>query len=162
MTEHFTLSAARELHRRINKEAPHTLAVVVFTVGDGYCYGVVDGASGACLAWDGVYYDEDAPQTTPLDKLDWDEWDDMASKYVLQAQRAWLAGPLGFWLMPTYSVARRAAELVESWSESEKGDDQAARRGTVVCYLPVSEHDAYERHLAKSQEERQKVEDRFR
>lgn len=162
MTEHFTLSAARELHRRINKEAAHTLAVVVFTVGDGYCFGVVDGTSGDCLAWDGVYYDEDTPKTTPLDSLDWDEWDDMASKYVLQAQREWLAGPLGFWLMPSYSVAKEAAELVDSWSESAKGDDKAARGGTVVCYLPVYDQSAYDAHLVKAKHERQKFADRLR
>lgn len=162
MTGHFTLSAVRELHRRTTKEAPHTLAVVVFTVRDGYCFGVVDGASGDCLAWDGMYFDEDTPQTTPLDQLDWDEWGDMASKYVLETQREWLAGPLGFWLMPSYSIAKEAAELVDSWSERERGDDRVTRGGTVVCYLPVYDHDAYEAHLAKAKEERQKIEDLFR
>jgi hypothetical protein len=97
MTGHFTLSAARDIHSRINKEASHTLAVVVCTTGDGYCYGVVEGATGDCLAWDRVYFDDDTPQTTPLSELNWDEWDDMSSKYVLEAQREWLAGPLGFW-----------------------------------------------------------------
>lgn len=160
MTGHFTLSTVRDLHSRINKEAPHALAVVVFTVGDGYCYGVVEGTTGECLAWDGVYYDEDAPQTTPLNELDWEAWDDMSSKYVLKAQRAWLAGPLGFWLMPTYSVAREAAELVDSWSE--KSAASAPPGGKIVCYLPVFDHDAYEKHLAHAQEERQKIADRFR
>lgn len=157
MTGNFTFSTARDLHDRINKEASHTLAVVVFTTGGGYCFGVVEGATGDCLAWDGVYYDDDTPQTTPLSELNWDEWDDMSSKYVLEVQREWLAGPLGFWLMPTYSVAREAAELVDSWSESEKGDASVARAAKVVCYLPVFDHHAYEKHLAHAQAERQKI-----
>lgn len=160
MTAHLTLSATRDLHRRISKEAPHTLAVVVFTVGNGYCYGVVDGASGDCLAWDGVYSD-DIPQTTPLSELDWDEWDDMASKYVLNTQREWLAGPVGFWLMPTYSVAREAAELVES-NRDDHTDAETVRGAKVVCYLPIFDHDAYENHLAEAEKERQAIADRLR
>lgn len=162
MPSHFVLSEVPDLHRRIDREASHKLAVVVFTSGDGYCFGVVDGASGDCLAWDGVYFDEDVPQTTPLGQLDWDDWDDMASKYVFNAQSEWLAGPLGFWLMPTYSVAREAAELVESWEDSQTGDANVTTGASVVCYVPVLDQDAYDAHLAAAKQERQEIADRLR
>src|SRR4051794_38272503 len=101
----FRLSSVPSLHERLNREAPHTLAVVLFTDGDWYGYGVVEGSTGNGLAWDGMYSSESLPDTTPLDRLAWDEWDDMASKLVFNEQAPWLAGHMGFWLMPTYDVS---------------------------------------------------------
>jgi hypothetical protein len=115
MTVHFIHAAVPPLHRRLNREVPHRLALVVLTLKDSYAYALVGGKTGGCVAWDGMYSADTVmpiPATTPLDELDLDERDDMASKLVFRAQADWLAGLLGFRLMPSYSVAKEAAELM--------------------------------------------------
>lgn len=147
---HFTHPSVPSLHRRLNREAEHQLALILFTSGDGYGFGVVEGATGDCLAWDGMYFDDSLPETTPLHELRWDEWDDMYSKLVFQTQRDWLSGPLGFWLMPSYSVAKESAELVDLWGDDPKGDGRHLGSSTLRCYLPVVDQQAYDAHLASA------------
>lgn len=148
MATYFSHPSVPALYKRLNREVSHRLAVIVFTDGAGYGFGVVEGSTGDCLAWDGIYFDE-MPATTALDELDWDEWDDMSSKFVFQAQRDWLAGPLGLWLMPTYSVAEEAAELVSGWGDHPGSDGRHLASSTLRCYLPIVDESAYEEHLER-------------
>lgn len=108
-----------------------------------------------------MYFDEDKPSTTALDELDWDDWDDMSSKLVFSVQRDWLAGPLGFWLMPSYSVAKEAAELVSQWADENKGDGRHLGNSTLRCYLPITDEAACEAHLAVSKERRDSIRPRL-
>lgn len=150
MTTHFTHSSVPHLYKRIVKgDVEHRLALIALTRGDGWGVAVVDGESGGALAWDGMYFDDDLPDTTPLHELDWGDWDDMPSKLVFQAQAPWLAGPLGFSLMPSYSVVRKAAELVHGWGDNTKVDASHLSASTLRCYLPVVDDTAYERELER-------------
>ncbi|WP_205327003.1 hypothetical protein [Glycomyces sp. YM15] len=157
MNVHFTHPSVPPLHRKLNREVSHRLAVILFTDGDGHGFGVVEGNTGNCLAWDGLYRNEDVPSTTPLDELDWETWDDMSSKLVFKTQRPWLAGPLGFWLMPSYSVAKEAAELVSSWADDRIGEGRHHASSTLRCYLPLTDEAAYEAHLAAEDERHQRI-----
>ncbi|MCD0446323.1 hypothetical protein LO763_22165 [Glycomyces sp. A-F 0318] len=161
MVTNFIHPSVPSLHKKLDREVSHRLAVILFTDGDGYGYGVVEGRTGNCFAWDGMYLHENMPSTTPLDELDWAEWDDMSSKLVFQTQRDWLAGPLGFWLMPSYSVAKEAAELVSSWGDDRKGEGRHHAGSTLRCYLPVTDEAAYEAHLAAEEERNQRIRSRM-
>ncbi|MCH7229946.1 hypothetical protein L0U85_03595 [Glycomyces sp. L485] len=152
MSVHFTHPSVPLLHEKLNREASHRLALVLFTQGNGYGFGVMEGRTGICLAWDGMYFDKEMPSTLALDELDWNEWDDMSSKLVFNAQCDWLAGPLGFWLMPSYSVAKEAADLFSRWADDAKGDESHRAESTLRCYLPVTDEAAYEAHLAAAEE----------
>ncbi|TCJ20827.1 hypothetical protein [Nocardioides jejuensis] len=135
--------------------------MIVFAQGDGYGFGVVEGATGECLAWDGLYYDESLPTTTPLDQIQWDEWDDMSSKLVFNTQRDWFAGPLGEWMMPTYSLAKEAAELVSLWGSDPKEDGRHLGGSSLRCYVPITDETAFTEYLDAAEKRREGIRARF-
>jgi hypothetical protein len=111
---------------------------------------VAERESGLVLGWDGFYNEVGTrfPDVIPLTDLGWDEWDDMPSKLVQQAQGQWLAGVVASWLMPTYSVAREAAELVTSSDDLTPEQVQQLGESDLVAYLPIVDRDVFEREVA--------------
>ena len=55
-----------------------------------------------------------------MTSLDFDDWDDMPDKLLLQRNAAWLGGHLAYRLMPTYSIAQTVAGLIDSRAESSQ------------------------------------------
>jgi len=141
--------------RRALRDVEHELALVqlwdVETVG--HALATVDAATGDVIAWDGIYYGDDPPvEPRSVLDLDFDDWDDMPSKLLLQANGPWLASLLGYSLIPHYSVARCAAELTQDWGEGETTGlaRKTLRRSLVVAYLPVVDRDVYDRFSAEA------------
>jgi len=152
VTNQFSHPHVPNLHTKLSREVLHELAVIVIASQAGSdVVAVVQGASGDCLAWDRV---GGSLNTQPLDKLDWDGWDDASFKLVFNAQHEWLAGPLGEWLLPSYSVAKRAASLVHTWAYKEDGRAHAG--SDVLAYLPIADHASYEAELKALEAERRK------
>lgn len=116
--------------RRYIRDVEHDLCAVLIpsSDGDGYAHAVCNTDSGEILAWDGTYYGEPAPEGSLLD-ADWDDWDDMASKLLINTQSQWATDRMKFWLMPTFSPARAAGHLVHSWSEKNNNTNPAVSQG---------------------------------
>jgi hypothetical protein len=146
--QHPVISA---LGRRLVSDVQHDLAVVFLATAErSVAIVVAERESGTVLGWDGFYNDAGSqfPKVTSLADLDWDEWDDMPSKLVLQVQGPWLADFVGYWLMPSYSVAREAAGLVRT--NHDLGPEQVRQLldSVPVAYLPIVDRDVFERDVA--------------
>lgn len=140
------------VYNKMRLETPHEKCIVMLYLephGDAFAYAVATASNGRLLAWDGIYYAEsDDPPN--LASLNWDEWDDMASKLIIATQTHWVNQQLGHLLMPSFSPARAAAELVYTNADDATTAETAAdlRNARVVAYLPVVDDDVYERELA--------------
>lgn len=142
------LPAVRDVAQRLT-DVPHDLALVMLRGDSGAYAPAVCTREGTVLAWDGWNSGSPADDEMDIRDLEWDDWDDMPSKLLLGANRAALARDMAFELMPTYSPARVAAELVATWAEGST-DAPAVHRmegAKLVCYLPVVDGDVYERTL---------------
>src|SRR5687768_1200924 len=98
-------------------EVEHDLcvAVVVAPENGGYAYVVCEAESGDVLAWDGWYDDADREtDVVPLSDLEWDEWDDMPTKFLIRRQSRWATARMAYFLIPTFSPARAAGRMVRS------------------------------------------------
>lgn len=138
------LSDVRDLAARL--EVTHKVAVGILWKEKSFALAVVETAEGRVLAWDGWYHEDERPDGVKnISGLPWDEWDDMPSKLVLDANRYWLADYLGHWLMPTYSVAREAGQLVSTHSDRPTEPENVRVLGSseLVAYLPVVDHDVF-------------------
>lgn len=139
---------------RIAQDVSHRLAVIVHAGNSSWAVAVVWWETRAILAWDGWYTEQLSPaQKRPLSDLPFADWDDLPSKLLLQANQPWLADQLGFWLMPTYSVAYNAAELVGTHFEAID-EDAAAKFATspAVAYLPVTDEAVFLSRLSQMAE----------
>jgi hypothetical protein len=120
-------------------DAPHDTGVAVLWDGTGWAIAVVNSATGDVLAWDGWHFEPRPNDEGDLRDLPWDEWDDMPSKLLHRANAPWLAGPLGYWLMPSYSVGANAGEVLRHHrhSASDADSDRRLRDAELCAYLPV-------------------------
>ncbi|MDO8107217.1 hypothetical protein Q6348_08420 [Isoptericola sp. b441] len=144
-------SGAQAIGAQINRDVRHRLAVVVHAGPPGWAIAVIRCDTGEIIAWDGWYTEQlSAEQRRPLSNLDFARWDDMPSKLLVEANGPWLADQLASWLMPTYSVAYNAAELVGTHFGST---DINARRNfaaaPAVAYLPVTDHAVFLARLSE-------------
>lgn len=118
--------------------------MVVSEGEDGWSVAVVRASDGSILAWDGTYFEPLPNGWVPVESLDWDGWDDMRSKLLLQANGPWMnSGPLLSWVMPTYSFAHEAARLVTSWA-GKSGTGGPITLGTLAAYVPITENEKFE------------------
>lgn len=131
-------------------DVQHDLAVAFLVTRErSVAIVVAERESGSVLGWDGFYNEVGTqfPDVTSLADLDWDGWDDMPSKLVWQAQGPWLADFVGYWLMPTYSVAREAAGLVRSHHDLEPELVRQLVDSVPVAYLPIVDRDVFDREV---------------
>lgn len=159
------LPQAAALSRQIN-DVTHRLAVVFVGVGapeshepgmqpvGGWAVALVAVPSGEVLAWDGWYSMNPDEEDLPLNALrgvEWDEWDDMPSKLLVRQTRGWLGGPVADWLLPTYSVAREAADLYISHFDGDdsRESNQSFRESSVVAYLPLVDEAVFTDEVAR-------------
>ncbi|MDC7120288.1 hypothetical protein OMK64_01915 [Cellulomonas fimi] len=160
------LPQVTSLAHEIN-DVPHRLAVV-FVASDatessddpgveffaGWAVAIVVVETGDVLAWDGWYAlgPDDGPlPLAPLRDVDWGDWDDMPSKMLVNKTRPWLAGPVADWLLPTFSVAREAADLFRTHFDSEdsRESNRSFRDSSVVAYLPLVDEDVMTTEVAR-------------
>lgn len=144
MTSHIPFVS--RVAQNIQSEAPHAfgIAVVVGHDGNGWSVAVVRASDGSVVAWDGTYFEPLPEGWVDVESLEWDDWDDMRSKLLVRANGPWLnSGPLLWWVMPTYSFAREAGQLVTLWAEkSAKGEP--IPRGKLAAYVPITETRSFE------------------
>lgn len=138
------------VYNRMRRDISHDKCIVMLYLepAGGFAYAVATGSDGHLIAWDGVYYESDDPPN--LAELDWEAWDDMASKLLIKTQTHWVNQRVGYLLMPSFSPARAAAELVYTHADSTTSAEMARElwRARVVAYLPITDDDTYDRELA--------------
>lgn len=140
------------LHEALQRDSAHEIAaaLILNSTGDGFAYATVEGVTGLVLAWDGFYFGDDIDSSAQaLADVEWSDWDDMPSKLLIISTAEWAHKMMRFWLLPTFSVARQAAELVSSHA-GELTTPDAARGlsgGRVIAYIPVVDQDVYQVHL---------------
>lgn len=135
-----TLSDVPAVSQRIAFDIQHRLALAIYATNGSWASAVVLAHSGEVLAWDGWYNDALSPEELePVASLEWDDWDDMPSKLLLRRNEVWLGGQLAYWLMPTYSIARNAANLIVSHARSRDYPESAQQfaDAALVAYFPL-------------------------
>jgi len=131
------------------RDVEHELGFAVLWHGGAYAHAVARTDDGSVLAWDGWYPQDAPPGMRLIDELDFDDFDDMPSKLLMSANRPWLAGELAYWLMPTYSVAVAAADLVKAHfdTELEAQNRRSLSEADLVAYLPVVHREVFDREI---------------
>lgn len=135
--------------RRYLNDVEHDLCVVLVIAPDngGYAYAVCEANTGEVIAWDGWYGDEGREtNVVPLADLEWDEWDDMASKFLIRNKTRWADGRMDYLLMPTFSPARAAGRLLHATEDQDTSElaNRNMHRGRVVAYLPIVDKDVFD------------------
>lgn len=131
-------------------DVAHEIGVALLYDDGQYAYGVFHGATGEVIAWDGWYSDEDhqgmPADVKPITGSDWDEWEDMPTKLLIQSQSEWANARMAFFLIPSFSPAQEAARLVTSQLLNKTGNLAASRilNSKVLAYLPISDTDVYD------------------
>jgi hypothetical protein len=134
-----TLPSVAAVGQRINaRDYPHKLAMVVLVPEDrtSWSLAVANASTGEVLAWDGVYPVEVALSdefTRSLMDYDWNGWDDMPSKLILDANGYWL-GVITEFLAPSYSVDVCAARALINWFR----DADPLKGQRTVAYYPCN------------------------
>lgn len=145
------LPSAATIGRLINdRDYRHKLAMVVLVPDDlgSWSLAVANVSTGEVLAWDGVYpVEEPIPEkfARPLMDYAWNDWDDMPSKLILNANAYWL-GVIIHFLMPSYSVDICASRALINWH----GDAEPLNGQSTVAYYPCN----VEHVIAEVQKER--------
>jgi hypothetical protein len=125
-------------------------AIVLWTPGDrGLVIAIVNASTGDPMAWQQVAVGLEPPvEPEPLADLDWDGRPEPPSRLLLARQSPWLSA-IAHWFLPDYSIARRAASLVNAHRDEGWAVDGARelRSAVLVGYLPVADRDVFERHL---------------
>lgn len=132
-----TLPSAADVAYRIHRsDYEHALGLAVLhrPGSRGWAVAVRVQDTGEVLAWDGWYSgdDEVPPEAAkPVETYDWENWDDMPSKRLLEANGYWL-GVLAELIQPEYSLDRYAASVLDHWD-----DPGQSGPGAVVAYYPL-------------------------
>jgi hypothetical protein len=143
MMSSFRLSGAAGIAQQIQGDVQHEVGLALYATGaNGWAAAVVHAGTGVVLGWDGWYWDGlGEEQRVPLEGLDFADFDDMPSKLLMNANMGWLGGPLAYHLMPTYSFADWATDIVAL--RADKPDDATTlagfRSGDLVAYFPVGD-----------------------
>lgn len=144
-----------KIHSFLARDVTHRLALVCFeSVTKEYeggvpqrkngslAYAVVICATGEVLGHDSWMGGLEGIDTVDIAGLDFTEWDDWPSKLVMIENRKLLAGPLAWFLTPSYSPAREAAKLLApACRKFSDYDLQQYRGGKVIAYVPIVDED---------------------
>jgi len=125
-------------------DVKHRIGVAVHARPGAWAIAAINAETGEVLAWDGWYFDPlTEAETRPLADLPWDEHEGSPGALLQQGNATWLAGALGRWLAPTYSVARCAADLIGTHVNTHDYPETPQRfhESPVVAYLPVVDED---------------------
>jgi len=146
-------------------DVEHDIGLAVHVGEDKtFAYAVVQTSNGEILAWDGWIGGGLPEGSISVMELGWDGWDDFPTKLLAEANGPWLKSHLGYFLVPTYSVARQAAKLVEAHWDSPNYDETPQRFASsyVAAYLPIAEREVFFTELKRRAAESRELHDRYR
>lgn len=137
------------IQKAVLRDVQHDLCVVLALHESSFAYVVAHADSGEVIAWDGWYYEDTEPEAVLLADLDWADWDDMPTKLLIKSQSKWATDEMAFWLIPTFSPAREAADLVSTHHDSVTSPEatRGLQNARVVAYLPIVDREVYDARL---------------
>ena len=144
-----TCHAAIAIAERYSDVPDHKIGIAVLSNPErsGTAIAVVRADSGEVAAADGWWYfhDGELPQDAPtLGDSEWEDWDDMPAKLLWRYNLPWFDSLLPY-LLPHYSLAQAAAELVATWAHDPQHPE--LRSADLVAYFPVADQDTCLGHL---------------